>query len=157
MKTLDEKVVKEIANETVTSEAFFLALGMRERNREEIDFGRTREHLIHEGFKVNSDELAETLRKLDKAGVGHLVMDKSGRPTKFKFHFRLKEVARAALGDQPQKKIARPELKVTPLQLSVNTTVVVLSDHRSATISIPSDLTEAEAKLILENTLLKRA
>lgn len=159
MKNLDPKVVKEIAQSNMTSEAFFLALSLRERNREEIDVGRTREQLIHEGFKVVTEDLIDTMKRLDKAGVGQLVLDKVGKPVRFKWHFGLKEVAKAGLeGLNIQKLVkAKTEVASKPITQGSNTTVVIMSDKRKATITVPADLTEAEARIIFESALLRRA
>lgn len=154
MTTLDSKVIREISHANPTSEALFLALSLRERNRSEIDLDRTRQELVAEGFKIVRDDLIEAFTKLEKVGVGTLVKAKDGHPTRFKFHFSLKEVAKAGFDGSNVHRLPKQSKSVTANEMR---TVVLLSGDRQASFTIPRDLTKEEAERIFKTALLQRA
>lgn len=154
MKILDSKAVQEIANANPTSEALFVSLSRRERNRSEIDVERMRQNLVAEGFHIVPEAVVETFVSLHNAGIGELVKGKSGRASRFRFHFGLKEVAKAGA---PAEKVER--LLPTALSRTFNgdtRIVVLLQDDRKASITVPSDLSDEEIEIIVKRALNKR-
>lgn len=154
MKTLDNKIVQEIAHANATSEALFTDLSRRERNRSEIDVERMRQNLVAEGFHIVPEAVVETFEQLARAGVGELIRGKNGKASRFRFHFGLKEVAKASGVGAVQPLVPRPQ--VLKKNFSQTKVVIILSNDRSATLSMPSDLTDEEAETIIKRALIKR-
>lgn len=155
MKALDSKAVQEIAHANPTSEALFTDLSRRERNRSEIDVERMRQNLVAEGFHIVPEAVVETFEQLARAGVGEIVRGKNGRASRFRFHFGLKEVARASgVVQLAPKVVSKPEaLKAPSPYIKV---VVILPNDRTATLSIPQDLSDEETETIIKRALIRR-
>lgn len=159
-KQLNVVTLGQIADKNDTSEAVFSLLAARERSRSEIDLGRLKLALIHEGFKIIPQDFIETFRELAKTGVGEFVHVQGQKP-KFRWHFDMKEVGRVAIGDSAalrkvkmdQKPLAKlaailpipPAPKKLP---ETKTVVVILASGRKARLEVPADTTHAEAKAI---------
>lgn len=86
-----------IAKETPTSAAIFKLLSKRERHRGVQDLRRLYNEMLAQGTKVNQDEFMATFKRLDKAGIGSLIIGRGRNPSRFKWNYNLRILAENAL------------------------------------------------------------
>lgn len=110
--TLNGKNLKDLAHKSHTAERTMTSLAIRERVRTFSDIPRTRAKLIKEGEKIVEEDYNQFWKDLQAAGVGTIVNGRRGVPSRFEWHFSLKQVAKAALEgiDQKATPVANPNV-----------------------------------------------
>lgn len=89
-----------IAAQNETAKNVFEVFRARERFRKETNLSRLQRTLLEEGKKVVDDEFIGLFQKLQDLGIGTLVVGR-GKPTRFKWHYNLRDVAKAASTNKP--------------------------------------------------------
>lgn len=95
----NSKEIQMVANSNETSKGIFKNLSMRKRFRMETDLRMFRYQLLNTETKFSDMHFLETFKKLEKLGVGSIVIGRAGKPTRFRWNYNLKLVAAAAQGD----------------------------------------------------------
>lgn len=115
---LNQTELKSIVNESPTSKVIFNNLSKRLRFSRKTNLSKFQNQLLNSGEKIVEDEFFDTFKELQKAGAGALVHGRGGKPTRFKWHYDLKSVAKAVTTDKnveiPElyKKGDRPPIKI---------------------------------------------
>lgn len=144
---MDTIRIKEISSASPTAEVASLALAMRERSRGEINIQRLKKQLLAAGEAVVDEEYADFWKGLEGAGIGSL------KGARFKWHYSLKEVAKAAInsGGKPKK---APYIKPMAKAQVLRTTLITIGLRRGdAILSIPSEATQDELKIVSDAVL----
>lgn len=94
---LNSEKLRSISHASHTAEVTITALAMRERLRHFSDIQRTRNTLIRKGEKIVDADYMAFWKGLAAAGVGIIVNDRKGNPSRFEWYFSMKKVAQAAL------------------------------------------------------------
>jgi hypothetical protein len=97
MRTMNVGKLIELAKKNPTAEAVFHMLAQRERSRGDTDLTRLRRRMTEEGFKVVPEELQAAFKELSATGIGQYIPPKGDAPGRFKWHYDMKSVGRAAL------------------------------------------------------------
>lgn len=111
METMKIETLKEIGNSNDTAKAVFSEWASRKRIRTELNVNRLIIKLAHKG-KVVPEEVYETLKKLEDAGVGSLIHGRAGKEDRFKVYYSLKQIGTAVAdpsSDNPIEKLSVPE------------------------------------------------
>lgn len=128
----------EIAKETETAKNVFALFQARERFRRETNLGRLHRTLIEDGKKVVDEELVILFKKLEALGIGTLVIGRGNRFSRFKWHYNLKDVAKAAKADKKLPSKAKitdlPPPRSTQRATAMPMQVVMTADQLEALI-----------------------
>lgn len=100
-----------VATQNDTAKNVFKVLSERERFRSETNLSRLRRSLLDEGKKVVADDYLGVFKSLQDLGIGTIVIGRGNKPTRFKWHYNLREVAKAA---GQHKKLPPASSKVKP-------------------------------------------
>lgn len=167
--TLNGSKLKSISNASHTAEVTITALALRERLRHFSDITRTRNLLVRSGEKIVDTDYMNFWKGLQDAGVGVIVYGRKGKADRFEWHYSMKKVAQAALEGKDQladkipsvkaKPTKRPEQKIARKLHMVKPTIaapvkkekllyIPLRKDFNLEISVPSDLSKAEAEMI---------
>lgn len=88
--------VKSIANSSEAAKAIFDELGSRKRYRKYTNLDQFKHLLMSKGLKVVDTEYWKTLKDMEKAGLGTIIIGRRGNPDRFIWNYNLKSVAQAA-------------------------------------------------------------
>lgn len=94
---MEMKQLTQIAQANETSKNIFEVFSTRERFRRETDLRRLQRTMLEAGKKVVDDEFINLFNKLQDIGVGTLIIGRGNKMTRFKWHYNLRDVAKAAL------------------------------------------------------------
>jgi hypothetical protein len=109
-----EKTLQEVAHMSRAAETIFSDFANRERFRDETNLNR-----LPKLLNLDPDETMEVFKALQELGMGSIVIGRRKNPTRFVWHYNLKDVANAAAGgisvdqinplfNQTGKRIKRP-------------------------------------------------
>lgn len=96
---MQEKSLQEVAHLNKAAEVVFNDFSKRVRFRDETNLKRYHRLLEEQYGAVNPDELMATFKALEKLGLGSIVVGRRKKPTRFVWHYNLKDVAAAARGE----------------------------------------------------------
>lgn len=94
---LNSEKLRSISHASHTAEVVITALAMRGRIRHFSDIQRMRNTLVRQGAKIVDGDYMTFWKNLAAAGVGIIVNDRKGNPSRFEWYFSMKKVAQAAL------------------------------------------------------------
>jgi hypothetical protein len=100
---LNQASIRSIAKESEESLSIFNSLAKRKRTRKVTDLRQLQYKLLDEGEKLTKEDVMRTFQALEKAGVGSVIIGRRGKPTRFKWHYSIKRVAKAGLGPRVYK------------------------------------------------------
>jgi hypothetical protein len=103
IKSSEVSKIKEAAHKNQTAEAVFTALALRDRMRHTTDLNRFKTQLVKESGNIVEQDYLATFKELEKLGMGSIVYGRKKKPSKFKWHYNLKDIGHAAMGDTPQQ------------------------------------------------------
>lgn len=101
--TFDNNKLANVALSSDTALGIFDDCSKRKRMRWETDLGRYAVKLAKKGVKVVQEPYMQTWKDLEDFGVGVIVHGRNGNPTRFRWHYSLKDIGEAAM--HPEKKI----------------------------------------------------
>lgn len=112
-----------IAKENETAKNVFEIFSNRERYRRETNLKRLQRYMHEEGKKVNESEFMDLFKKLQDLGIGTIVVGRGTKNNRFKWHYNLRDVARAAYANKklsPKSKLeaAKQVLPVEPVPIA---------------------------------------
>ena len=93
---IDAAQLRNIAKENKQSKTIFSALASRKRTRKITDLRQFQYKLLDEGAKLSKEDVLHTFKRLEKAGVGTLIIGRKNKPTRFEWNYSIKRVAKAA-------------------------------------------------------------
>lgn len=96
MSEFETLSVKEIANSSEAAKAIFDELGSRQRYRKYTNLDQFKHLLMSKGVKVVDSDYWKTLKEMEKAGLGTIIIGRRGNPDRFIWNYNLKSVAQAA-------------------------------------------------------------
>lgn len=99
--------IKTIAESSDTSKAIFEVLKDRKRFRRYTNLSQFNQVLLNKGYKVVEDEYFDTFKALEKAGAGSLIIGRKGNPNRFIWDYNLKDVAKAASGEEVKPQVIK--------------------------------------------------
>lgn len=99
--------IKTIAESSDTSKAIFDVLKDRKRFRRYTNLSQFNQVLLNKGYKVVEDEYFDTFKALEKAGAGSLIIGRKGNPNRFIWDYNLKDVAKAASGEEVKAQVIK--------------------------------------------------
>lgn len=94
---LSSEKLRSISHASHTAEVVITALGVRGRIRHFSDIQRMRNTLVRQGAKIVDGDYMAFWKGLASAGVGVIVNDRKGKPSRFEWYYSMKKVAQAAL------------------------------------------------------------
>lgn len=130
--------IKSVAEKSQTSKIVFDTLSKRLRFRRETNLDKFHNQLINEGEKIVEDEYLDTFKQLQKLGIGALVHGRGNRPTRFKWNYNLKDVAKSAFSDE-KIDFATLEKKVVP-KVSTKRSISPKVDTKPSSLSITLEI-----------------
>lgn len=93
--------LKSITKSSTTAKNIMEFLADRKRFRRQTDLNQMAQHIEQAGMTVVEDDYLKAFQALEKAGVGHLIIGRRGKPNKFKWNYNLKTVGQAATTNEP--------------------------------------------------------
>ncbi len=102
IQTLDNNKLVDFALSNEMALSILDDCAGRERMRWETNLGRYAVTLAKKGVKVVQEPYMETWKGLEKLGVGVIIYGRGNNPTRFRWHYSLKDVGNAAI--HPEKK-----------------------------------------------------
>lgn len=93
--------LNQISKANKTAEAIFGIFSERIRFRRVTNLQKLHNDLVNQNKPVDDDDMVQTFKSLEDAGLGALVIGRNGNPSRFVWDYNLKEVAKAALEGKP--------------------------------------------------------
>lgn len=162
--TLDNAMLRKITNTSHTSVVTMLLLALRIRDREFSDLATTKDQLIKMGEKIVDDDYMKFWASLQAAGIGAIVHGRRGRGDRFRWHYSLRTIARAAIEGREEavkalaakkpvnkaikveKKKRGPKVQVTRPQRMVYD--IPLRGGRFAEVIVSGELSKSELRKV---------
>ncbi len=121
MNHADELV--KLSKASKTASVVFHSLGLRERDRADVDLNRLKKRLIAAGYPVMPAEFSAVFEALQSLGLGRIERGLGGQARFFKTTYSLRSIGRVAVGDahaklRPFKSRGKPAT-VTPIRKPV--------------------------------------
>jgi hypothetical protein len=162
---MDTKQLQTITHANHTSEIIMTGLSMRERARSYLSLNRIKRELLDSGEKIVSEDFKGFWKSLEDAGYGVVVYGRKNRPSRFMWHYNLKEVAKHALSSKDAKPLVKVEPKavkrvvrkrktikgVSPMTRKTDSTKELVIPFRNSftfNLTLPADFSKEEAKTI---------
>lgn len=96
--------IRSIAQDSEGSQTIFDSLAERKRTRKITDLRQLQYKLLDEGAKLTKEDVMRTFQALEDAGVGSIIIGRKGKPTRFKWNYSIKRVAKAGVNRLIKKK-----------------------------------------------------
>jgi hypothetical protein len=152
--------IRSIAKDSEESQTIFNSLAERKRTRKITDLRQLQYKLLDEGAKLTKEDVMKTFKALEDAGVGSIIIGRKGKPTRFKWNYSIKRVAKAGVPTKLKKneplKVSSKKMNasefservkgIIPLALAENSFLAVISTtvkirpNFSSKIELPLDL-----------------
>lgn len=151
MQAFNTPELKTIANENDTSKAIFNELSGRQRSHARINIRSLKYDLLTKGTVIEDDKFIDTFKKLMALGIGSLVVGRAGKPTRFIWNYKLRDIT-GAVNTQPEiKVIAKPgrpkgapnkkkALTTSPISITFNLSANTRTEDLAALISLAKEL-----------------
>lgn len=151
--------LKEIAVKSKSATEVALSFIDRQRARPSTDIRRLKGMLARQGHRIDGAEYSQFWKDLQAAGIGSIIYGRRGNPNRFEWRYNLRKVAEAMLeGGETPKPLPKPLLAPPRASNEVlqrpslpspdQKMIIVLSDGRHIDLTIPTNLSKAEATAI---------
>ena len=115
---LNLSTIRAIATDSKEAKTIFNSLAERKRTRKVTDLRQLQYKLLDEGAKLTREDVMRTFQALEAAGVGSIIIGRKGKPTRFKWNYSVKRVAKAGLPPTTKKQINHSSRRMTTSEFS---------------------------------------